>query len=45
MLPFWLASGLATLSFGALNVAAYDASKTDNVDFPSLNFAMTFAAD
>ncbi|PIL27020.1 hypothetical protein GSI_10159 [Ganoderma sinense ZZ0214-1] len=31
MLPFWLASGLAALSFGALSVAAYDPSRTDNL--------------
>ncbi|KAI1792296.1 glycoside hydrolase [Ganoderma leucocontextum] len=30
MLHFWLASGLAALSFGALSVAAYDPSRTDN---------------
>ena len=45
MLSYWLASGLAILSFGALSVSAYDASRTDNVGSSRLNCAEMFAAD
>ena len=45
MLSYSLASGLAVLSFGALSVSAYDASRTDNVGLLRVGFTETFAAD